>query len=316
MRRLRAEDGFTLPEVLVAMVLFMLVLGSTLGSFDGFVTRSAATTKQNDAQDQARITTDRLVREVRNLASPTTANAKSIDKATPYDFVFKTTDSFKRRMRYCLGALSGGRATLWQQSQSFALSATDPGLPDTSACPAPVTGSGWATQRVAAANVVNQAPGDRPVFSYTGLESAGDTSKIIAIRSRMYLDVNPGKAPAETSIATGIYLRNQNRSPFLPDFGLVQSPAGSRTIVLNGSQARDPEGRTLDYYWYRGTGSHASLPDCLTPSTETGGGFTCLGRGLNLTYTFSTSGTQSITLKVIDAGGLSAVLTKQTPVLP
>ena len=51
----------------------------------------------------------------------------------------------------------------------------------------------------------------------------------------------------------------------------------------------------------------------------TGGGFTCIGRGITLQYTFPSTakGTaQTITLKVVDPGGLYATAQKTTPTLP
>lgn len=313
MSPLRDESGFTLPELILAMAILMAILGATLNTLDSFVGRTKVNERQNEAQDRARFTMDRLAREVRNLASPTNAAVKSIDKATDYDFVFQTVDQAKRRVRYCLDS---GASRLWIQTQAFPVNQADPGLPGTATCPA--TG-GWGTQRIAAENVVNQRDSlDRPVFFYGGLGGDGDTAKVTSIRANLWLDVNPGKSPKETSIASGDFLRNQNQKPVLPDFSLIQSPPGSRSFLLNGSDAFDAEGRTLDYFWYRGTGDTANLPSCLTDTTQTGGGFTCIGRGLTYQYTFSSSltGSQTVTLKVVDPGDLSAVLQKNTPTLP
>lgn len=167
---------------------------------------------------------------------------------------------------------------------------------------------------MAAANVVNRYNGaERNVFYYSGLLADGDTAKITVIRSELFLDTAPAKAPAEISIATGAYLRNQNQKPVVPDTSVVNSPLGSRRFILNGSAAYDPEGRTLDYFWYKGSGSDpASLPSCADSATQTGGGYTCIGRGLTTEYTFpaTDSSPQPITLKVVDPGGLSATFTK------
>ncbi len=309
MSRLRAQDGFTLPELLTAMTLFLVILGATLTTFDSFVTRAATNTKLNDAADQARTSMDRLARQVRNLASPTTASVKSIELAGAYDLVFQTVDPAKRRVRYCLNADDPAKSTLWVQTQEFPLAGVDPGLPATTSCPGPVTAGGWRDPQVAAANVVNRYAGvDRPVFYYTGLLADGDTAKITVIRSGLFLDTDPAKAPAEISIATGTYLRNQNQRPVVPDISVVNSPLGSRRFILNGSAAYDPEGRTLDYFWYKGSGDSASLPTCADSATQTGGGYTCIGRGLTTEYTFpaTDSSPQPITLKVVDPGGLSA----------
>jgi prepilin-type N-terminal cleavage/methylation domain-containing protein len=311
MSRLRDQRGLSLIELMVTMVLLLIVMSATLDVLDGFVRRSNVNTKLNDAQDRARFTIDRLARQLRNLASPTNANANSIDLATDYDLVFQTVDPVKRRVRYCLNSANPSNATLWVQTQAFPLGSQDPGMPSTSSCPGPTGGGGWSTSQAEAQNLVNKIDGkDRNVFYYTGLGSDGDTSKITGIRADLYLDVNPGKPPAEANIQTGDFLRNQNQKPSIPDFGA--NHAGTRSYVFNGSDAVDPEGRTLEYYWYKGSGSMANLPSCQDGSTQTGGGFTCLGRGITVNHTFpaTDSSPQSVTLKVVDAGGLSATLTK------
>lgn len=315
MSRLREEGGFTLPELLIAMTLFLVIVGATLGAFEGFVTRSATNTKLNDVADQARSSMDRMARQLRNLASPTNANVHSIDRATAYDLVFQTLEATKRRVRYCLDSSDPAKSTLWRQTQAFALTAVDPGLPSTGSCPAQVTSGGWADQQVAATHVVNRYNGaGRNVFYYTGLGPDGDTAKITGIRPELFLDLNPTKPPAEISIATADFLRNQNQKPEVPDISVVNSPLGSRRFILNGSGASDPEGRTLDYRWYKGTGSPVNLPACnLDPTQQPpGGGYTFIGRGLTTEYIFPStdSSPQPITLKVCDPGGLSATLTK------
>jgi hypothetical protein len=163
------------------------------------------------------------------------------------------------------------------------------------------------------------------VFEYTGgdidTEAASvppsDASKITGIRAILWIDVNPGKSPAAVSIASGDFLRNQNQKP-TASFTLIASPSGSRRYIMNASSSNDPEGRTLDYYWYKGTGDTVNLPSCQNTSTQTGDGFTCIGRGLTLAYTFPTTdhGVQNVTLKVVDPGGLSAVSQAETGALP
>ena len=304
----------SLPELIIAMAMLSGVLGATLDTLDNFVKTNKVNQRQNETQDRTRTTIDRLAREIRNLASPTNANVNSIDKAADYDLVFQTVDQNKRRVRYCLNSANPANGILWQQTQAFPINQVDPGLPSTGACPA----AGWGSQRQVATNVTNVRDGlDRPIFFYGGLVG-NDTTRVTSVRAALWLDVNPGKKPKESSIASGDFLRNQNQKPTVPDFSLVQSPAGSRNLLLNASDATDPEGRTLDYFWYRGTGSTTNLPDCLTDATQTAGGFTCIGRGLTYAYTFPTTfhGVQTITLKVVDPGNLSAVLQKTTTAFP
>jgi type II secretory pathway pseudopilin PulG len=309
--RLRQEAGHTLVELLLAMSILTVVLGATLDTLDRFVSTNSTNQKQNDAQDRARLAMDRMAWQLRNVASPQAASVKSIYRATDYDLVFQTRDPVKRWVRYCLQDADKTNASLWMQTRSLA------GPPDTTSCPAAVGGSGWATRTAVADNVVNTIDGeDRNVFYYAGLGADADTSKITGIRAQLFVDVNPGKKPDATEISSGDFLRNQNRTPSLPDFSLTQSPPGSRTYILNGSDASDPEGRTLDYFWYKGPAggptSLASLPDCL--SAQTAGGYSCIGRGITQQYTFLAAETlpQSVTLKVVDPGGLAVGCTKNT----
>ncbi len=196
-RRMSDESGFTLVELILTMAILMAVLGATLGTLENFVGRTKVNERQNESQDKARFTMDRLAREVRNLASPTNAAVNSIDKATDYDFVFKTVAQAKRRVRYCLNS---DTSEFWIQTQSFSVGDVDPGLPSTATCPA--TG-GWTTQRVASQHVVNQRDGlDRNVFTYVGLVGT-DTSRVTSVRADLYVDVNPGKSPKETADLDG-----------------------------------------------------------------------------------------------------------------
>src|SRR2546430_4257381 len=68
----KGEAGFTLPEVLTAILLFIFILGGTLDVFDGFVTRNRTNSKMNDAGDTARTRSEerRVGKECRSRWSP------------------------------------------------------------------------------------------------------------------------------------------------------------------------------------------------------------------------------------------------------
>jgi type II secretory pathway pseudopilin PulG len=312
MTMLRDERGMTLTELVVAVTVMMLVIGSTLAVLETFVKRSHRNNVQNDAQEKARMAVDRLTRQLRNLAKPTTANVLSIDKAGDYDLVFQTVDPQKRRVRYCLDDANSANAVLYMQAQAFPTTAGDPGLPSTSACPAPTSTSGWATSIAVTGNITNTfGPADRNVFYYTGLGADGDTSKITAIRAELFVDADTTRDPTEVSLASGVFLRNQNQRP-VASFSIT--PTVSRTYIFNGADSSDAEGRTLDYFWYRGSGDPANVPDCLANPDATGGGWTCIGRGLTLTYKFPTGlSSQNVVLKVVDPGDLTATESKAVP---
>ena len=233
----------SLPGLLVAMVIFMAVLGATLTTFEAFDSQAAGLTKRTDAQDAVRRASDATVRELRNLASPTSFEPQAIDNAGPADLVFQTVDATKaasslnaanvKRVRYCLNT---GQRRLWRQEQTWVSAATPP-MPTLGLCP----GAGWATTTVAAGQVTNAA---RRIFSY----DSTTLTDISSIRVALYVDDDAAKAPPETLITTGVFLRNQNRRP-RASFTATRTPQG---ILLNGSGSTDPEGQSLDFVWYDG----------------------------------------------------------------
>jgi type II secretory pathway pseudopilin PulG len=247
--RLRREQrGITLIELLVGMSLMMIVLGATLTLLTSFVSADRRTGAQNDAQDRARVATDRLARELRNLASPTEGLPEALDKAEPYDLVFKAADPLlpsgssnawnTRRIRYCLDSSRPDDNRLWMQVQRWTSAAVPP-APSTASCP----NGTWPTQILVADNIVNRSSGrDRPIFYYSGGPNLTD---ITGIRTELFIDVQPGERPAESPLSSGVFLRNQNRVPQAAFSVTVKQ----RTLVLNGSASRDPESANLTYEW-------------------------------------------------------------------
>jgi type II secretory pathway pseudopilin PulG len=325
--RLASQQGWTLIELLVAMTLMIIVLSATLTSFDGFTSRSAVAANQNDAIDQARSSIEVFARQLRNLASAKPdANVASsfyaLDYWTSYDIVFKSADPTRRRVRYCLNNSDPNNELIYQQLQAVpAAGDPDPALSTAmvASCPVAPAVGGWATSTIVARWVVNRRAGqDRPLFTYDQTQPAGfsvpptnsadfDTwgnagTNVKRLRTILWTDVNPSiKAPKEASLNTAVYLRNQNQRP-IPMF--TGTPGGNHQVLLNGSASSDPEGRTLTYSWYLGS----SYPGC--PAGAGGAGYTLMGSGITLSAAFGTSADQTVTLEVIDPGGLCASLTK------
>jgi type II secretory pathway pseudopilin PulG len=66
MRRLRSRDGFTLPELLIAMTISMATLFAVLTLLDTSVKQSSAVAGRVNATQRARITMDTITRQLRS----------------------------------------------------------------------------------------------------------------------------------------------------------------------------------------------------------------------------------------------------------
>jgi type II secretory pathway pseudopilin PulG len=238
-RQFGPEEGFTLVEVLIAAVLMIIVLGATLTALTSFQRNTATNQRQNDGQEQARSTLDLMSRDLRNLASPVLERPEAIDRNLAQDLIFQSegkdvvSGSFNsrntERVRFCLAP--DGR--LYRNIQTWT-TAVIPDAPSSLECP----GTGWTRTSVVAENVVN---GTRPVFGYnaTGLQD------ITEVSATLYVDVNPGRPPAEQVLQSSVYLRNQNRKPT----ALFSVEVVNNSILLNASESTDPEEKAMIYEW-------------------------------------------------------------------
>lgn len=282
--RLADEAGVTLIELLVVIVLAGVVMGATLTTFTQFERTTATNQRLNDAQDQVRVGVAGLARELRNMASPTKELPEAVVRNGKQDIVFQSVSSTQtRRVRYCY---SSSTERLWRQVQFTPFT-----MPTEGACP----DISWGSQRAAVENVVN---GSRDVFAY----NATDLTSITEVSATLFVDVNEStREPAETALSTSIFLRNQNRSPVAS----FTADVSGTTVVLNGSDSADPEGRALEFYWY-----DAAVTDnkcgTLPLGVETVG---CIGQGVVYNYVPPAAGTRSIHLLVRDP----ATLTDEAP---
>jgi prepilin-type N-terminal cleavage/methylation domain-containing protein len=80
--RLRGEDGFTLVEVLTASVLGLLVVGIATTVFVAAVKSQPNLTTRGNSVSTARVTAERLVRELRQGRTVYTATASSLSFLT------------------------------------------------------------------------------------------------------------------------------------------------------------------------------------------------------------------------------------------
>ena len=297
MRRARATDGFTLVEVMIVLGLMALLLASTLSAFASMERNAHITSDANDLQDQTRVVTDQVARQLRNLASQSDNVFKPIERAEPDDIIFRTVrqggaaeipsanPTNIQRVRYCLNS----QRRFYSQTQILADAAT--AAPPGSACP--LTGNGWTSHRLLNGSVVN---GKRPVFRYLlavpppqrylELDRISDDTqleRVVSVRSQFFVDDDTEHKPGESVLNTRVFLRNQNRKPTAA-FSVV---ASGMTLQLNGGDSEDPEGGRLTFEWFDQPGSEAIRR---------------VGEGSVSLYATS-PGTHRITLKVTDPAG-------------
>jgi type II secretory pathway pseudopilin PulG len=294
MRSLRQQDGFSLIEVLVTMVVTIIVFGATLAVLEVFQRDNSSAQTLNETQDNARNAIDRLARDLRNVAAPSSSSAGALEQAEPYALTFQTIDSSQvaggsnrtnaMRVRYCLNDSNPSNEILWRQVKRWKTESA-PSLPSATACP-DLSGSDWDSSSQLVQHVTNGIGGqNRALFVY-GPPSATLVSQIISVEPTLFIDLNPGRLPGETQLTTTVSLRNENRQPTAA-FTAVQLGA-ERHVLLNASESTDPDGLALNYKWWDG----ATVIPSTAQQYETG------PLTLGSKHTFK--------LEVTDPGGLSS----------
>jgi prepilin-type N-terminal cleavage/methylation domain-containing protein len=296
MRVARDQSGFTLIELLVSMSLITVVVMATISAFVSFSRNERVNRLQNEAQDEARLTMERLSGQLRNLASPNDFSPKSVEKADSYDLVFLTVDAVKpvgslnarniKRVRYCMGDVVNGKAPLIRQQQTWQVVNPPPSF-STAGCP----NASWGNSTMVAEDVVNTAQATPvPVFTYS--PGPDPLDGITAIRANLMVDWNPGESPSEASLKSGVFLRNQNRAPVAAC--TAQYAGTGKQVALNGSVSEDPEGFNMKFYKWYADGKTTDPPDV---------------EGVVGVWNAPTSGPHTFRLLIEDQGGLPAEAT-------
>jgi prepilin-type N-terminal cleavage/methylation domain-containing protein len=255
MSRARANHGFTLIELLVAMTLTVIVFGATLSVLDVFQNDNRYELLRNEVQDNARTSIDRLARELRNVAAPTTLEAGALEQAKRYSLTFQTINStptseseFREnrtnamRVRYCLNDTNPNNEVLLRETQHWTTK-TPPELPISTACP---DAADWGKTEVLVEHITNRIGGQtRELFAY-GPPGALLPASITSVEVTVYTDLTPGRKGSERQLTSTIYLRNQNRTP-IASFTATQV---GTAVDLNASESVDPNGLALSYKWW------------------------------------------------------------------
>lgn len=212
---LRAEDGFTLAELLIAMSLGIIVLFGILNIFDNFSSHASRQTRITDANEQVRVTMDRIVADLRQAAT--------IEVADPNDLVYTVTDSATatRRERICLDASS----RLWRSSVA---TASAPAVPIASgtACPTPSSGAAQVSSLLSANSASN------PLFTYDSATPASVRS--VGLTFAMNAG-NRGRTDVST-LRAGSFVRAKSETALVSnpgDIGATCSNSGVPTLTLS-----------------------------------------------------------------------------------
>jgi prepilin-type N-terminal cleavage/methylation domain-containing protein len=299
---LRAEAGFTLIELLVTMLITSIVFGATLAVLDTFQKNNRLDQLRSETQDNARNSMDRLARELRNVAAPSTEAAGALELAESYALTFQTIDSSSAapeknatdnmRVRYCLADATPTNEILYKQVERWKTKAV-PALPTTTACPDTNKADYESTTRLVE-HVVNRIGAqERALFTY-GPSTAKTVASIVSVEPTLYLDSNPGSRPGESQLTSSVALRNQNRPPTAA-FTAIQQGA-TRIVELNASESVDPDGLALTYKW----------SDNGTKLNSTAQQYKTAEETLGSTHVFK--------LEVTDPGGLKSETTREVKI--
>jgi len=335
---LRDERGFTLLELLVVMGVALAVLSATLLTFTTMSNSAHDNNIRLETTEVAREALDVQARQLRNLAKRLN-HTPVLDTVEPFDLIFQTSDPSRTWVRYCLDTddapATPSQARLWTQERSIASAAASP-VTAAMRTGCPSASSEWTSTRVVADQITNRIDGvDRPLFQYrctSGTACLADSStydQVVNVSAQTFVDTDPFSDVPELRVATGIFLRNQNQPPVAT---FVATPSSAtRTVVLNASGSTDYEGRTLSYYWFKGSVPALTSIDCASPQV-TGvaplrtlwGASGFLGESITLSLTFTAADlllglTANIGLIVCDPGdrygtaGITSPIAVQIP---
>ena len=232
--RSRGQRGITLIELLAAMTISLVISSLILVSWFALSGSYANTTKRGKTGDWARVTTARMVREIRDVEQPPPAIAEvGIVRARPYYVVLFTTFNEAgntsaalppRLVMYRL--YSNGE--LWRfhdADGSGSIAGVDITLESWPTITFPLdertTGEGGQLMVENVVNGSNPSP-DAPtaLFTYASYDDDGTFDTAIDVRGtseraqiraaeiNLLLDMNPGKSPVYAHLRATAQLRN------------------------------------------------------------------------------------------------------------
>jgi len=247
---LRDESGFTLVELLVAMSLTVIVLFAILSVLDTFTSNAARQTKITAANEQVRVSMDRIVRDLRQAAT--------VEVASPNDLVYTVVDAATavRRERVCVDTSS----RLWRSSVTTA-TAPATAIAAGTTCPTPSSGA-FQISPLLSANTTTS----NPLFTYDSATAAG----VRNIGLTFSLDAGNVNRSDTSTLRASAFVRAQSEKalPVGPD-GITTSCSSSGIPTLTLSAGVGP--LTVTYTDIDGNvlGASAAGSSTTLPSGET-----------------------------------------------
>lgn len=185
---LEGEDGFTLVEMLAAMVVSMIVLFAILQSLDVFTQNTARQTRLTDANDQVRLAMDRTVSDLRG--------ASVIITATATDLAYSVAEAANvRTERLCLSSGYLYRST--------STSATVP------AAPAAACSTGTKLGPLKATNA--------SAFTYDGVAAPANPALVKNVGLTLSLDASGGGTTRSSTLKASAARRSAGTLPITDD---------------------------------------------------------------------------------------------------
>ena len=299
---LRSERGRSLIEMLVAVSVASLVLGTATVLLSTLTTLNKRVDNEVTAQEKARTAIDALAAQLRNgvgppgqapVYYPAAGSTAATTELVFYAPIGSANTSNNPRglqwVRYCLEYSNVNDETLYKQTATY--DASQPTPPSTGTCPSGT----WATQQKVATSLVNRAGTPvTPLFT-PALDPSGT---IQDIQVRLLVKGDAARTP--TPVTSSIHFRNAKSAPS----ALVSCTAQNGHAVCDASRSSDPDGEAIAFQWkYR----------CCSPGFT--GGDTTWETGQS-SYLFDKGGltsgqTYAIYVQVTDASGLAATASAQ-----
>jgi hypothetical protein len=177
MKRLRREDGFTLPEVLIAATIGFIVIAGTLGLLESTVRLSFGMVAKTDSMQRGRLAMDTITQQLRSqvcldLDTPaivpgngTTVTANSVTLYVDFSEADGTTPPVKRRLDFPTGASGDIRA--------YTYTTNDP-TPEAGDFSANPTSASVVLENVVRQKKPNQPTVDEPFLRYYAFQQVGN----------------------------------------------------------------------------------------------------------------------------------------------